>query len=55
MYETQIACFVLSADQENNADVLGVIGASVALNMSKIPFNTPSPRCASGASRAPGS
>ncbi len=41
MYETQIACFILSADQENNADVLGVIGASVALNMSKIPFNNP--------------
>jgi polyribonucleotide nucleotidyltransferase len=41
MYETQIACFVLSADQENNADVLGVIGASMALNMSKVPFNTP--------------
>jgi len=41
MYETQIACFILSADQENNADVLGVIGASVALNMSKIPFNHP--------------
>jgi polyribonucleotide nucleotidyltransferase len=39
MYETQIACFILSADQENNADVLAVLGASVALNMSKIPFN----------------
>ena len=40
LHETQIACFVLSADQENNADVLGVIGASMALNMSKAPFNT---------------
>ncbi|HSM61339.1 MAG TPA: polyribonucleotide nucleotidyltransferase [Longimicrobiales bacterium] len=40
-HETQVACFVLSADQENDADVLGVIGASVALCMSKIPFNTP--------------
>ncbi|MGD8322716.1 MAG: polyribonucleotide nucleotidyltransferase, partial [Gemmatimonadota bacterium] len=39
MYETQISCFVLSADQENNADVLGMLGASVALNMSKIPFS----------------
>ncbi len=38
--ETQIACFVLSADQENAADVLAMLGASVALNMSKIPFNT---------------
>ncbi len=41
MHETQVACFVLSADQENDADVLAVLGASVALNMSKIPFNTP--------------
>jgi polyribonucleotide nucleotidyltransferase len=40
LYETQIACFILSADQENNADVLAVIGASIALNMSKVPFNT---------------
>ena len=39
-YETQIACFILSADQENNADVLAVLGASIALNMSKVPFNT---------------
>ena len=38
--ETQIACFILSADQENDADVLALLGASVALNMSKIPFNT---------------
>ncbi len=38
--ETQVACFVLSADQENDADVLALIGASVALNMSNIPFNT---------------
>jgi polyribonucleotide nucleotidyltransferase len=38
--ETQIACLVLSADQENAADVLAMLGASVALNMSKIPFNT---------------
>ncbi|MFQ5537490.1 MAG: polyribonucleotide nucleotidyltransferase [Gemmatimonadota bacterium] len=40
MHETQIACFVLSADQENDADVIAVLGASVALNMSKVPFNT---------------
>ena len=38
--ETQVACFVLSTDQENAADVLAMLGASVALNMSKIPFNT---------------
>jgi polyribonucleotide nucleotidyltransferase len=41
MNETQIAVFVLSTDQENDADVLGVLGASVALNMSKVPFNVP--------------
>jgi polyribonucleotide nucleotidyltransferase len=38
--ETQVACFILSADQENDADVLAMLGTSVALNMSKIPFNT---------------
>ncbi|NJD18533.1 MAG: polyribonucleotide nucleotidyltransferase, partial [Gemmatimonadetes bacterium] len=41
MHDTQITCFVLSADQENNADVLGVLGVSMALNLSKAPFNTP--------------
>jgi len=40
-HDTQIACFVLCADQENNADVLGVLGTSMAMNLSKIPFNTP--------------
>ncbi|MDH3271921.1 MAG: polyribonucleotide nucleotidyltransferase [Gemmatimonadota bacterium] len=39
MHETQVACFILSADQENDADVLAMIGASVALNVSKVPFN----------------
>lgn len=38
--ETQIHATILSADQENDADVLALVGASVALNMSKIPFNT---------------
>ena len=40
MNETQIVCNILSADQENDADVLGLLGASVALNLSKIPFDT---------------
>jgi polyribonucleotide nucleotidyltransferase len=40
MNETQVICYILSADQENDADVLGLLGASVALNMSKIPFDT---------------
>ena len=41
MNETQVICYILSADQENDADVLGLLGASVALNMSKIPFRVP--------------
>ena len=40
MNETQLICNILSADQENDADVLGLLGASVALNISKIPFHT---------------
>ena len=41
MNETQVICYILSADQENDADVLGLMGASVALNMSRIPFHVP--------------
>lgn len=41
MHETQVACFPLSADQENDADVWGIFGASLALNLSPIPFRTP--------------
>jgi polyribonucleotide nucleotidyltransferase len=40
MNETQVACFPLCADQENDADVWGIMGASLSLNMSKIPFAT---------------
>ena len=40
-HETQVHAQVLSADQENDADVLTLIGASVALNTSVIPFDTP--------------
>jgi len=39
--EIQITAFVLSSDQENDADVLGIIGASTALSISSIPFTTP--------------
>jgi polyribonucleotide nucleotidyltransferase len=39
--ETQIFAYVISADQENDADVLALTGASVALNLSRIPFNEP--------------
>lgn len=38
--ETQIVAFVISADTENNPDILGIIGASAALNISTIPFDT---------------
>lgn len=38
-YETQIMAIVLSTDHENDADVLGLIGASLALNISDIPMN----------------
>jgi polyribonucleotide nucleotidyltransferase len=41
MNETQIMVHVLSADQENRADVLSIVGTSAALCMSKIPFSTP--------------
>ncbi len=39
--EVQVFVYVLSADQENDADVLGVTAASVALTMSKVPWNGP--------------
>ncbi len=37
-HETQIIAFVLSADKENNPDVLALTGASAALAISEIPF-----------------
>lgn len=39
--ETQIVCFIVSADQENDADVLGMLGASTALMLSSIPWGGP--------------
>ncbi len=39
--EVQIQAMVLSADKENNPDVLAMIGASAALAISNIPFNCP--------------
>ncbi len=38
-YETQVMVVVLSADQENDADILGPLAASIALNISDIPMN----------------
>ncbi|MBN2190130.1 MAG: polyribonucleotide nucleotidyltransferase [Candidatus Aureabacteria bacterium] len=40
-YEVQVVGAVLSADSENNPDVLTVIGASAALTISDIPFAGP--------------
>ena len=37
-YETQIIALVMSADTENDADVLAITGASAALALSEIPF-----------------
>ena len=39
--EVQIITTVLSADHENQPDILGIIGASAALSVSQIPFNGP--------------
>jgi polyribonucleotide nucleotidyltransferase len=39
--ETQIVAMVLSADSENDPDVIAVTSASAALYISKIPFNNP--------------
>ncbi len=40
-YETQVICGVYSSDKENDADVLGAVGASAALMISDIPFDGP--------------
>ena len=37
-YETQIIAMVMSADTDNDADVLAITGASAALAISEIPF-----------------
>ena len=39
--ETQVIATVLSADQQNNPDVLALIGASCALTLSDVPFGGP--------------
>jgi polyribonucleotide nucleotidyltransferase len=37
-FETQVVALVLSADAENDTDVLAITGASAALSISEIPF-----------------
>ena len=39
--EVQVFIYVISADQENDADVIALLAASYALNTSKIPFMGP--------------
>jgi polyribonucleotide nucleotidyltransferase len=39
--EVQVYVYVISGDQENDSDVLGLIAASYALSASKIPWNGP--------------
>ena len=39
--EVQVFVTVLSADQENDADVLGVVAASLALSVSSVPWSGP--------------
>jgi polyribonucleotide nucleotidyltransferase len=39
--EVSVMIQVLSSDQENDADMLGIIGASTALSLSEIPFYFP--------------
>ncbi|HEX6108614.1 MAG TPA: polyribonucleotide nucleotidyltransferase, partial [Ktedonobacteraceae bacterium] len=39
--EVQIVITVLSADQENDSDIMGIVGASAALSVSDIPFAGP--------------
>jgi polyribonucleotide nucleotidyltransferase len=39
--ETQVICYVISSDGQNQADVLGGFGASAATHISDIPFDGP--------------
>src|SRR5215510_2750322 len=39
--ETQVIATVLSHDRENDPDVVSILGASIALTLSDIPFNGP--------------
>ncbi|MEE8363207.1 MAG: polyribonucleotide nucleotidyltransferase, partial [Dehalococcoidia bacterium] len=47
-HEVQIIATMLSVDMENPPDVLGIVGASVALTLSEIPFDDPVGACRIG-------
>ena len=53
--ETQVIATVLSADRENDPDVVAMLGASAALHVSDIPFDGPLPACVLVVSMANGS
>ncbi len=46
--EVQVISTILSADQENQLEVLSIIGASTALSISEIPFDGPVAACRMG-------
>src|SRR3990172_3845893 len=46
--DIQIIITVLSVDQENDPDILAIIGASAATSMSEVPFNGPIGACRVG-------
>src|SRR5712692_8766399 len=39
--DVQVVILVISVDQENDSDILGIVGASAALSVSDIPFSGP--------------
>ncbi|WPC40677.1 polyribonucleotide nucleotidyltransferase [Clostridium sp. JS66] len=39
--DVQVVCTVVSVEQDNAPDILAINGASIALSLSSIPFNTP--------------
>ncbi|PKB69655.1 MAG: polyribonucleotide nucleotidyltransferase [SAR202 cluster bacterium Io17-Chloro-G5] len=43
--DVQITLTILSSDQENPPEILGMIGASAAISISQIPFNGPIASC----------
>ena len=51
--EVQVINTVLSADQENDPDILSIIGASAALTLSPIPFDGPVGAVRVGSDRRP--
>ncbi len=40
-YETQLIATVMSVDSENDPEIAATLGASIALNISDVPFHTP--------------